>query len=130
MIKTFVNMVFFARDCTQKLFVNISMSGINATITNHLVVLFRDMLNEAFNKIHYRNRFFYVCIILMTIIVKSDKVTIIFIDSGSGNNRTTEITTDVFYDNIWVTFVRFCINIETLLMITITGSLNFFKRRS
>ena len=61
-------------------FVYFPMSGIKTAIAYHLVMLFRDMLDEALNEFHNRNGFFYVFVIFMAVVVESDKISIIFID--------------------------------------------------
>ena len=63
-----------------KLFIYFPMSGIKTAIAYHLVMLFRDMLDEALNEFHNRNGFFYVFVIFMAVVVESDKISIIFID--------------------------------------------------
>ena len=62
--------------------------------------------------------------------MKSDRVTVIGINSGSGDNRTPEITADVFGNSFWIAFIGFCINIESMYMFFIAKSFNFFKGRS
>ena len=66
----------------------------------------------------------------MSVIMEGDKVTIIFINTGSGDDRPTKITTDVFGDDFRIAFIRFGVNIETVLVIFIAGSFNLFERRT
>ena len=61
-------------------FVYFPKSDIKTAIAYHLVMLFRDMLDEALNEFHNRNGFFYVFVIFMAVVVESDKISIIFID--------------------------------------------------
>lgn len=63
-----------------QLFVNVTVPGIKTAVAYHLVMLFRDMLDEALNEFHNRNGFFYVFVIFMAVVVESDKISIIFID--------------------------------------------------
>lgn len=62
--------------------------------------------------------------------MEGDEVTIIFIDAGSGDDRPAKITVYVFSDNFRIAFIRFGINIETVLVIFIAGSFNLFERRT
>ena len=62
--------------------------------------------------------------------MEGDRVTIIFINTGSGDNRPAKITTDVFGDNFRIAFIRLGVNIEAVLVISIAGSLNLFERRA
>ena len=56
------------------------MAGIKATITNHLIMLFRDVTDETSNEIHYRKGFFHILRIFMAVVMKSDKVAIVFVN--------------------------------------------------
>ena len=56
----------------------------------------------------------------MPVVMESDHFTIVFINSGCGNDRTTKITPNVFYNNSGIAEVGFGINIKTLLVFTIT----------
>ena len=111
-----------------QLFVNLTVPGIKAAVSDHLVMLFRDMLDEALYEFHNRNSFFHVLVIFMAVVVESDKISIIFINPRSGDYRTAKITTDIFYDGFRVTFVGLCIDIETVFMFPVAASLDFFER--
>ena len=63
---------------------------------------------------HDRDGFFNVNVIFMSIVVEGDKVTIIFINTGSGDDRAAKITANVFGDYLWIAFIGFCVDIETL----------------
>ena len=91
-------------------------------------MFFRDMLDQKFYKIQRRNSFFNVRIILVSVVMESDEITIIGINPGGSNHRATEITGDIFHDGIRVTEVRFCIDIETIFVLIIDGSFDLFKR--
>lgn len=73
--------MFFTGDSSVEFFVYFPMSGIKTAIAYHLVMLFRDMLDEALNEFHNGNGFFYVFVIFMTIVVKRDKIPIVFINA-------------------------------------------------
>lgn len=66
----------------------------------------------------------------MPVVVESNSITIIAVYSGCGNNRSTEITSNIFDGCFRVTKVRLGINIEPLLMLAVTFGLDFFKGRS
>ena len=73
--------MFFTGDSSVEFFVYFPMSGIKTAIAYHLVMLFRDVLDEALNEFHNGNGFFYVFVIFMTIVVKRDKIPIVFINA-------------------------------------------------
>ena len=66
----------------------------------------------------------------MAVIMESNIMTIIFVNAGSGDNRTSQITPNIFCDSFRITFVRFGINIEAFFMFTVTFRFDFFKRRT
>ena len=61
-------------------FICLPVPGIKTAISDHLVMLFRDMPDEALYEFHNRNGFFHVFVIFMTVVVESDKIPIIFIN--------------------------------------------------
>ena len=111
-----------------KCFVSFTVTGIETIVSGHFKMFFRDVLDQKFYKIQCRNRFFNVCIILVSVVMESDEITIIGINPGSSNHRAAEITGDIFHDGIRVTEVRFCIDIETIFVLIIDGSFDLFKR--
>ena len=129
-VKTTESMPFFFRNSEMEFFINGTMSGIKAAITDHLEMFFRDVANETLDEFHSRNRFFYVLFILMPVVMESDHFTIVFINSGCGNDRATKIPANIFGNSLRVTTVGFGINIEAVFMFQITTGRNFFKRRT
>ena len=86
------------------------------------------MLDEALNEFHNGNGFFYVFVIFMTIVVKRDKIPIVFINAWSGDNRAAKITTNIFYDVFRIAFVGLCIDIEPFFMFPVAAGLDCFER--
>lgn len=129
-VKTTESLLLFFRNSEMEFFINGTMSGIKAAITDHLEMFFRDVPDKAFDKIHDRNGFLNVLVIFVTIVMERDKIARIRIDSGSGNDRATKIATDIFGNSLRVTTVRFGINIEAVFVFKITSGRNFFKRRT
>ena len=62
--------------------------------------------------------------------MEGDKITVVFINTGSSDNRPSKITTDVLSDDFRITFIRFCVDIETIFMIFVAGSFSPFEGRS
>ncbi len=111
-------------------FVNLPMACINAAIADHFVMLFRYMPDEAFYEFHNGDGFLHVSVIFMPVVMEGDKTAIIFVNPGSGDNGTPQITPGVFYGGFWVTFVRFCIDVEAVLMFLVTAGFHFFEGRA
>ena len=80
-------------------------------------------------KFHSRYGFFNILFVFMPVIVKCDEFTIIVINTGSSDNRTSKITANVFDGRSGVAFLRFGIDIEPMRMIFVTGRFNLFERR-
>ncbi len=93
-------------------------------------MLFGYMLDKQGDKVQYRERFFHIGIVFVLIVVEGHVITIIGINAGSGNDRTAEITADIFYNSIRVAEIWFGIDIETIFIFFVNGSFCFFERRT
>ena len=120
LVETPIEAMFGVMYRTTKFGIYLSVPCIKTAISNHFKVFFRDVSDEAFDEINGRDGFFYIFFVFMAIVMKSNEFTIVLINSGSGNNRATKITTDILDNVLRVAFVRFCIDIETMLVIRIT----------
>ena len=89
-------------------------------------MFFWNVTDETSDEIHGRDCFLHMFFILMSVVMKRDQFTVIIIDAGGCNGRPTEITPDIFDDIFGVTFVGFCVNIETILMFRITFRFYFY----
>ena len=130
LVKTLVNMVFAFVYCTMKFGVNITMSGIKAAITYHFKVLFRYVADKAFDEVHCRNGFFNIFFVAMSVVVESNHFSIIFVNTGSGDYRSSQIASDIFYYSLRIAAIRFCKNIEAIFVIRITFGFDFLERRT
>ena len=88
------------------------------------------MLDKAFDEFHDRDGFFDILIILVTVVVESDKIAIILVNSGSGDDWAAEITADVLYNGFRIAFVWLGIHIEAIFMLPVALGLNLFKGRA
>ena len=95
LIKTAKDMMLFTRNSTVKLLVNFTMSCVDPTIPDHFKIFFWYVSNQPFDKVHGRNGFGDKFIIFMPIVVKCDHFTVIFINTGSGDNRTAKIAANI-----------------------------------
>ncbi len=101
-----------------------------SVITSHFEMFFRYVPDKQENKVHYRNRFFDAGAVFVLIVVEGHIFAIIGISTGGGNNRAAKITADVSYNSASVTGIWFCIDIETIFIFFVNGSLCFFERRT
>ena len=128
MVETSVNMVLFPGDGAGEFFVGLPVPGIDAAITDHLIMLFRDVPDQPPDELHGGDRFFHVFTIFVTVVMEGDKVPIVVVDPGSGDDRTPEIAADIFDHCFWVAFVRLGIDIKTIFMLPVAAGLYFFER--
>ena len=120
--------MFFPWDGTTKLFIRAAVSCIDAIITNHFEIRFRDVPYKSFHEIQYGNGFINKFVVLVSVVVKSNRITIVLVNAGSSNNRSSKISANVFSDNGRIAEVWFCIDIETVFLITVNRSFDFFER--
>ena len=75
------DLMLFSGNSTAKRLVRFTVPGVNAIITDHLEMLFRDMLGQPGYEVEHRNCFSDEVFIFMPVIMKRDKVTIIRINA-------------------------------------------------
>lgn len=110
-----------------ELLVCFAVACIQAAIADHFKMFLRDMPDQTFDEVHNRDRFLYIFIIFVSIVMKSDHRTIIFVDPGSGDHRTPQIASDIFDGSLRITRGRLGINVKSLLMRRITEDLICLK---
>ena len=93
------------------------MPGIKPAVADHLKVFFRDMPDETLNKFNGRECFLYISTVFMAVVMKSDILPVIMVNAGGCNYGPAKISADIFDNGIRVTFVRFCVDIETIFRV-------------
>ena len=78
-------------------------------------MFFGDVSDETFYEIHNRQSFFHILFILVAVIVESNGISIIPIDSGRGYNGPAKIAADVFSHYFRIAEILFGIDIEKRL---------------
>ena len=63
-------------------FVDLPVPGINTAVADHFIMLFRDMADQTLDKFHNRNGFFHIFVILMTVVMKCDKIAVIAVNAA------------------------------------------------
>ena len=86
------------------------------------------MLDKTFYEFKNGDGLFYILVILMTVVMEGNSFAIIFVNAGSSNDWTSKITSYIFSDYLWFTFVGFSMDIEAVFMIFVNGGFNPFKR--
>lgn len=124
-----VSLPFFSRNGSADQVIRISMASIDTIVANHLKMLFRDVADKTFNKVYGRDGFRDELIILVTIIVEGNGVIlfVIGINTGSSDDRSPEISADVFENLVRITFARFQVNIEPIFRMLVDLCLDSFE---
>ena len=130
MVKTSVKKMFFTGDGTYKFFVSLPVTGVDAAITDRFIMLFRDVADETLDKFQSRDGFFHIFVILVAVIMEGNKISIVTVDAGSGDDRSPEIAADIFGNSFRIAFVWLGINIKTIFMLPVAAGLYFFERRA
>lgn len=81
LVKAPVKMMLLTGNSAPEFFVILAVAHIQAAIADHFIMLFRDMLDQAPDELHDRDGFLDIFVILMPVVMESDKVTVIFIDA-------------------------------------------------
>ena len=130
MVKVSVNVVLFAGNSPVEFFTNLTMTGINAAITDHFIMLFRNVADESLDGLHNRDVFFHILVIFVPVVVESDKTAIVLVNPGCGGDRASGIASNVFYNRFGITFVWLGIYIEAIFMLPAASGFDFFKGRT
>lgn len=103
---------------------------IDTVVANRFEVLVGDMNNKTLNKLNSGDSFDNELVVFVPVVVKRNMGAGIRIDTRSGDDRSAEVTTDVFGDNRGITVIGLSINIEAIAMILVNSRLDFFERRT
>lgn len=103
---------------------------INAVVADHFKVPARDMYAQPFDKVNGRDAFCDCFMVLMALIMERHTIPVIGINPGSGNDRSSKISADVFNGDIRRTQVRLSSNIKAFGMVFVELIFKLLKRRS
>lgn len=90
-------------------------------------MLFRYVDNEPFDEVHCRDTFGYCLMILMSCVMKGNKIAVIVIDTGCSNDRSAQISAYIFDGNIRRTLIRFGSDIKSIWIFLIKLVFESFK---
>lgn len=119
--------MFFPGDCLSEQLVRFAVSGIDAVVTDHLEMLFGDMLCQSGNKIKNRNVLSDEFVIFVCVVMEGNRRAVIGINPGSCNDRSAQITANIFDDLRRLTVIRHGTDIEAIFMVGVDGGLDFFE---
>lgn len=110
--------------------IHLTVSRIQAAISDHFKVFFWNVTDQAFDEIHNRKSLFHICVIFVAIIVERNSISVIEVNSGCGYDGSAKIASNIVSNDFGVTKIRFGIDIESLFMLAVTVGFYFFERRS
>jgi hypothetical protein len=103
------------------------MSGIDAIVTKHFKLFFRDVTDESGDEFHCRNTFGNFFVIFVSGVVEGNIFTIVAVDTGRSNHRPPKVSADIFDGNGRGAEIRLCADIKTIGMVFIDIIFNFGK---
>ena len=86
-------------------------------------MLFRDMLGKSCHEAKNRDGLGDQFLVFMTIVMKSNKFTVVRINAGSCNDWSAKVTTNVFDHLRRIAFIGHSPNVKTIFMISVDRSL-------
>ncbi len=102
--------------------------SIETIIANHFEMLVRDMNDKTLNELKNGNFLHDETIIIMPVVVKSNRRTIVRINTRGGNNGSTKISRDVLSDDRRIAVAVLGVNIEAFGMLIIHLCAGSLKR--
>ena len=103
---------------------------INTVVTDHFEMFVRDMDNEPFNKFNGRNGFDNEFVIYVPVVMKGNMRAGVRNNTGSRNNGSAKIATNILRDKRRVAVIGLSVNIEAFAMILINSRFDFFEGRA
>lgn len=115
-----------------QLFINVPVSCIKTVVTDHFKIFLGDMLHEQLNEVNSRNCSFYINVVFMPVIVKRNGIVffVITVNTTGGNHGTTEVTANIFRNNIGIRQRRLGVYIEAFIMSLVHFRLFPFEGRA
>ena len=104
-----------------------SVPCIKPIVTGHFKIPLRDMLDEEFYEINGRDGLLDKNIVLMSVVVESDIIPVIGVDTGKCNDRAAQVAADIFDDGTRIGKGGLCIDIKAVLIFAVDKSLGLFK---
>lgn len=113
-----------------KFLVNFTVPGIKAIVPCHFEIFIGNMLNKQLNKLNSGKGFSNERIIFMLVVMKSDVIPIIRINSGKGDDWPSKVAADILDNRVRVAEIWLCVNIKAIFVFLVYFRFCFFKRRA
>ena len=103
---------------------------VDTIVANHFEMFIGDMNNKPLNKFNGRNGFDNEFVIFVPVVMEGNMRAGVRIDTGSSNNRSAEVTTNVLGNDRRIAVVGLSVNVEPIAMIFIDGRFKFLEGRA
>ena len=119
--------LFFGRNTFTEILFLFMMFCIYPIVAEHFEMFFRDVYNQFLDEVQNRDGFSNRFVVLVSGVIKGYIFAVIIINTGCGNNRSAEVSADVFNGNIRRAEIWLCMNIKTIGVFRIHFIFNFTK---
>ena len=120
--------MFFGRNTSTELLFLLMMFCIYPIVAKHFEMFFGDMDNEFLNEVQSRNGFSNSFIVFVSGVMKGYVFTVISINTRCGNNRSAEVSADVFNGDIRSAKIWFCTDIKAVSVFRVHFIFDFAKK--
>jgi hypothetical protein len=100
---------------------------VNAVIADHFEMFIGDVDDKFFDKVSGSQGFGYEMVIFMPVVMKRNRMAVIMINAGGGDNGPSQISADVFDQFFWVGQSRFGVDVEAVGAIFVNVGFNLFE---
>ena len=106
--------LFFSRNTFTEILFLFMMFCIYPIVAEHFEMFFRDVYNQFLDEVQNRDGFSNRFVVLVSGVMKGYIFAVIIINTGCGNNRSAEVSADVFNGDIRSAETWLCTNIKTI----------------
>ena len=104
--------------------------GIKSIVTGHFEIPFGDMLYQELDEVDGRDGLLHKYIVFVPVVMERDVFTVIGVNAGKSNDRSSQVAADISDDGIRIGKGRFGIDIKPVLVFAIDKRFGLFKRGS
>lgn len=106
------------------------MSGIDAVVTQHFKLFFRDVSDKPYDEIHDRNTFCNSFVVFVSGVMEGYIFTIVVVNARRSNHRTAKISADILDSDGRSTKVRLGTDIKAIRMVSVNFVFHSAERRT
>ena len=107
-------MLFFSRNTFTEILFLFMMFCIYPIVAEHFEMFFGDVYNQFLDEVQSRDGFSNCFVVFVSGVMKGYIFAVIIINTGCGDNRSAEVSADVFNGDIRSAEIWLCTNIKTI----------------